>query len=72
MERIDVVLNPLKDREKVSRKYQTADEVIEIRIQKSIEIQRMWRSHLARAMAREMRKRNEDYTATLQQKLFVN
>ena len=53
------MIDGTRDRVKTARRYRTADELLELMRRSTIEVQRMWRGHLARGRAAAMRLQNE-------------
>jgi hypothetical protein len=59
MERIDLVLDDRRDVDLIPGKYFTAEELLELRRVNTITIQRIWRGHMAKNRADDIRHRNE-------------
>ncbi|KAJ1410755.1 hypothetical protein B484DRAFT_353315 [Ochromonadaceae sp. CCMP2298] len=66
MERIDLRIDSKRDRTKVPRKYQTADELLLLKKSHLIEIQRVWRGYMARSLATQIRHRNVLFALSLE------
>jgi hypothetical protein len=61
MDRVDLVLDGRRYVEKSANKYMTADTLAEIKRRNIIQIQRIWRAHMAKSKARRIREHNERF-----------
>jgi hypothetical protein len=66
MERIDLRIDNKRDTVKAPRSYQTADELLLLKKANLIEIQRVWRGHMARSLATQIRQRNVDFAVQME------
>jgi hypothetical protein len=66
MERVDLRIDNKRDAVKTARVYFTADELLLKKKINLIEIQRCWRGHMARSRAKQIRRRNVEFSQKME------
>lgn len=60
MTRPDLIVDTVKDKEIISMPYFSADQLYELKLEKTIVIQRYWRKHLAVQLTKKLRREIEE------------